>query len=69
MSYHPGGLIHLEESLYNDISRYVTGTVAINGNFTPYSHSYSAVNFLHSRILGVLNENHQIIIDNKLGNR
>ena len=61
--------IHFEESLYNDISRFVTGTVAVNNNFYPYSHSYSAVNFIHTRIFGVLNENHQIIIDNKAGNR
>ncbi len=69
MYYHPGGIIHLEETLYNDISRFVTGTVSLNKNFSPYNHSYSAVNYLHTKIFGVIYENHQIIIDANLGNR
>ena len=69
MDFHPGGFLHIEENLYNDISRFVTGTTATNGKFKPHSHSFAAINYIHTKIFGILNENHQIIIDSTLGNR
>ncbi len=69
MYYHPGGLIHIEENLYSDISRFVTGTISLNKNFNSYSHSYSAINFLHTKILGIIVDNHNIILDKDLGGR
>lgn len=64
MLYHPGGHIHISESLYMDISRFVTGTVSLNGRWMPHDHSFSAVNFIHTRIFGVLSEDHRIMLDN-----
>jgi hypothetical protein len=64
MHYHPGGFIHLDVSLYNDITRFVTGTVALNGKWKPFNHPYTAIKFLHTKIFAVLDENHQIINNN-----
>jgi len=59
---HPGGRIHIEESLGEDISRCITGTVAINNNFKPYDHSFSARVALVNLAFAELIEDHKLVV-------
>ena len=61
---HPGGKIHLQESLRGDITRFITGSVAINHKFTPHKHSFLANKHIISKLsIGVIYENHKLFIN------
>jgi hypothetical protein len=59
---HPGGRIHIEESIGLDVSRCVTGTAAINGKFDPYDHSMRARLQLMSFAIAELVEDHRLCV-------
>ncbi len=61
---HPGGRIHIEESLGYDVSRCITGTTPINNNFLPYDHSYKARMHLMALVFAELVEEHGLILNN-----
>ncbi len=63
ISYHPGGLIHLEKTLHKEIGRFICGNDPINGKFLPYDHSFFAQRFLLENVFGVLKHDHKIIIN------
>ena len=62
--HHPGGKIQIQESLRNDITRYINGSVAINKNFSPHKHSYLALRHIMQKLtIGIFQENHNLILD------
>jgi len=66
INFHPGGIIHLEESIGLDVSRYVTGTDSINNNFVPHDHSLKAREHLMTLVIAELVEEHGLVLkDNK----
>jgi len=66
INFHPGGRIHIEESSGLDVSRYVTGTSAINNKFLPHDHSLVARQHLMSLAFAELAEDHGLVLkDNK----
>ncbi len=66
ISSHPGGANLLQDNLYLDVSRYVTGTQAYSGNFNPYSHNYITHKHIITKLAyAEIKDNHGIIsIDN-----
>ena len=66
INHHPGGEIQLIESLKQDITRYITGSVAINGNFTPHKHSFLTNRHILTKMtVGLLQEDHNLILDTR----
>ncbi len=64
MYYHPGGQNLIKENLKQDVTRYVNGSVSLNGNYIPHTHSYLATKHILEKLtIGILKENHQLIID------
>jgi hypothetical protein len=64
MNHHPGGRLQLKESLKQDITRYIIGSVALNQNFSPHKHSFLANKHIVGKLtMGVLIENHNLILD------
>ena len=62
---HPGGRVHLEETLFTDVSRCVTGTVAVNNKFEPHDHSYKARMQLMNLAFAELVEDHDLVLLDK----
>jgi hypothetical protein len=63
ISYHPGGTFHIEQNLGNDVTRYLSGSMAVNKSFERHFHSLSAHKYLiGSLVVGVFRENSGIII-------
>jgi hypothetical protein len=69
MKYHPGGSNMIEENLYSDMGRYLTGTQAYNKNVKPYSHNFTTIRYLLNNLnYGELKDDHRIIKISSDGN-
>jgi hypothetical protein len=62
MPFHPGGMMAIEDYLYTDVGRYLTGTQAYNKNFKPHSHKYSTFkHVITSLAYAELRDNHRLV--------
>ena len=63
IEHHPGGQIHLIETINQDVSRYLDATAAINPSFDPRSHLVSTYQHIFdSMIIGQFQDNSGLII-------
>lgn len=59
---HPGGANTIEENLYSDMSRFMTGTQAYSSGIEAYDHNIRTVQLLIDKMCyGVLKDSHNII--------
>ncbi len=64
MYHHPGGQNLIKENLKQDVTRFINGSVSLNSNYIPHTHSYLAnKHILEKLTIGILKENHQLVID------
>jgi NAD(P)H-flavin reductase len=60
---HPGGANTIQENLYSDMSRFMTGTQAYSSQIEAYDHNIRTIQHLVDKMCyGVLKDNHNIIV-------
>jgi hypothetical protein len=61
---HPGGANMIQENLYSDMSRYMTGTQAYSSQIEAYAHNMDTIKYLIEKMCyGILKDNHNIIVN------
>jgi len=64
LSAHPGGRNLLFDSLYQDVTRYVNGSVPYNSKFDAWSHNYLTCKYAIQQLaFAEIKDDHKIIID------
>ena len=67
IEFHPGGQIHLIETLNHDVSRYLDATAAINPSFDPRSHMVSTYQHIFdTMIIGQIMNNSNLIVNSEI---
>jgi hypothetical protein len=62
LEYHPGGQMAIEDYLYTDVGRYLTGNQAYNKNFKAHAHKYMTLKHaINSMAYAELRDNHQLV--------
>lgn len=65
LEYHPGGQMALEENLYSDVGRYLTGNQAFKKNFKPHTHKYMTLkHIITSMAYSELRDDHGLVYKN-----
>jgi len=62
IKHHPGGQMAIEENLYSDVGRYLTGTQAYGPNFVAHDHKYMTIKYIINNLsYAELKDNHLIV--------
>lgn len=65
IDHHPGGAMIIEDNLYSDIGRYLTGTQAYNKHFNKYEHNLMTHKYLIDNMaVAEIRDKHNILVVN-----
>jgi hypothetical protein len=68
MGQHPGGKNVIEENLYQDVGRYLTGTQAFNSTFPAHTHKFSTMKHIikHLTYAELVELEHRIVVNSDI---